>query len=80
MSVVPGGDGDTTVARPFRRSPRCWFAVHLSEEAGDGVSADRHVNRCEQFADEPKRSALLPQLDDAFFERHQFCVTSVTAA
>ena len=31
---------------------RCWIAVHLGEKARDRVRSDRHVDRCEQFADQ----------------------------
>ncbi len=75
MSVVPREKADTSATRLFRRSLRWWLAVHLSEEARDGVDADCYVDDCEQFANQPQRRKLLPQLDDAFFERREPGVT-----
>jgi hypothetical protein len=51
-----------------------WLAIHLGEEPRDSVGADRHVDRGEQFTDEPERTAFLPQLDDAILVGHQLCV------
>ena len=65
-----GGAANVCDGRSERR-----LAVHLGEEARDRVGADRHADGGEQFANEPERRALLPQLDDAIFERHQLCVT-----
>ncbi len=64
------------MAGSSRCSLRCLFAAHFSEEPRDRVGADRHVNGCEQFADEPERRAFLPQFDNAILERHQLCVTT----
>jgi hypothetical protein len=67
------------VNRLFRRDGGACTHLRDSRTSGldrfdDRVGANCHANGCEQFANEPQRCALLPQLDDAIFHQHQRCV------
>ena len=54
---------------------RGWLAGHFRQESGNGIGPHPDVRRGEQFADQPERRTLLPQLDNAILEGHELCVT-----
>jgi hypothetical protein len=56
-----------------RRRPA--IATDVLEKTRDRIASDDHINRREQLADKLQRCAFLTQFQDAFFQRHQFCVT-----